>query len=438
MMGALLFIAVSLLAYAVVEKRLATTVITGPMVFVALGMFAGSSAVGIIEVDSDEVTTVVDVLFQATLVLVLFTDAAALNFSSWRKDAALPGRLLGIGLPLTIAIGAVLAALLFTDLSFWEAAIIGAIIAPTDAALGKAVISNPRVPARIRQALDVESGLNDGVSLPFVIIFMGLASKSSGTGAVETFLREIGVAVVVGIVVGFIGGWLLDRAAKAGWMGYAWSGIAVIAIASIAFIIADVGGGSGFIATFVAGFTYGTMTRDHIRANELLAANLGSALVQVSFLVFGAVVLVPALGSITWQVVLMVVLALTVARIVPVAISMIGTKLAWPSILYMGWFGPRGLATIVFAALVVTQADLSGISTITTVAAITVGMSVLVHGMTAYAGSQRYADWYEAQDHTKVAEAKPVHHELRPRLRQMADTATAAPVANSTPDESSH
>lgn len=162
--------------------------------------------------------------------------------------------------------------------------------------------------------------------------------------------------------------------------GYAWSSIAVIAIAGIAFIVSDVGGGSGFIATFVAGFTYGMMTRGHIRANELLAANLGTALVQVSFLVFGAVVLVPALGNLTWQVVLMAVFALTVARIVPVAISMIGTKLAWPSILYMGWFGPRGLATIVFAALVVTQADLSGISTITTVAAVTVGMSVLVHG----------------------------------------------------------
>ena len=175
MAGALLYIVVCLLGYALVQRRLAKTVITGPIVFVALGLLASSGGFGIIEVSSAEVTTIVNALFQGTLVLVLFTDAAALHFLSWRKDAELPGRLLGIGLPLTIAFGALIAAVLFTDLSFWEAAIIGAIIAPTDAALGQAVISNPRVPARIRQALDVESGLNDGVSLPFVLIFIGLA-----------------------------------------------------------------------------------------------------------------------------------------------------------------------------------------------------------------------------------------------------------------------
>jgi NhaP-type Na+/H+ or K+/H+ antiporter len=420
--GAVFYVAVCLLGFALIQRRLATTPITGPMVFVALGLLAGSSALGIITVDSGDIVTVVNVLFQATLILVLFTDAAALHFTSWRKDAALPGRLLGIGLPLTIAVGGILAAVLFTDLSVWEAAIIGAIIAPTDAALGQAVISNPRVPERIRQALDVESGLNDGVSLPFVLIFIGLASEGSDTSAVATFLREIGVAVAVGVVVGMLGGWLLVRASKAGWMGPAWSSIAVIAIAVIAFVAADVGGGSGFIATFVAGLSYGNVTRDHIKENEALAANLGLAMVQVSFLAFGALVLEPALGAMTWQVILMAVLALTIARIGPVAISMIGTKLAGPTILYLGWFGPRGLATIVFAVLVVTDADLPGTETIVTVAAITVGLSVLVHGLTAYPGSQRYADWYESQDDTeKLPEAKPVHqHDIRRRVDQTA------------------
>jgi NhaP-type Na+/H+ or K+/H+ antiporter len=319
-------------------------------------------------------------------------------------------------------VGGLLAAVLFTDLSVWEAAIIGAIIAPTDAALGQAVISNPRVPERIRQALDVESGLNDGVSLPFVLIFIGLASESSDTSAVATFIREIGVAVAVGIVVGVLGGWLLVRASQARWTGSAWSSIAVIAVAVIAFVAADVGGGSGFIATFVAGLSYGEVTRDHIKENEALAANLGLAMVQVSFLAFGALVLEPALGVMTWQVVVMAILALTIARIGPVAVSMIGTKLAGPTILYLGWFGPRGLATIVFAALVVTDADLPGTETIVTVAAITVGLSVLVHGLTAYPGSQRYADWYESQDDTdKLPEAKPVHqHDIRRTIDQPA------------------
>jgi len=429
-----IFMALSMVGYAMVSKRLATTSITGPMVFVALGLVAAWTSA--IDVNAENVVTVVDVVLQATLILVLFTDAAALHFSSWRKDAELPGRLLGIGLPLTIALGALIAAVLFTDLSIWEAAIIGAIIAPTDAALGQAVISNPRVPRRIRQALDIESGLNDGVSLPFVLIFIGLAEESEGTGAVLTFVREIGVAVAVGVVVGFIGGWLVVKASQAEWMGHAWGSIAVVAIAVTAFVVADVSGGSGFIATFVAGLAYGNATRDRIRRTEALAAHLGLAMVQVSFLLFGVLVLEPALGSLSWQVVLMAVLALTVVRMGPVAFSMIGVNMRPATVLYMGWFGPRGLATIVFAALVITEADLPGTGTITTVAAVTVGLSVLLHGVTAYPGSQLYADWYAAHDDpSQLAESKPVHRKLsRSRADHFLPTEPAGAPTSSPPD----
>lgn len=424
--AAILFVALSLIGYALVQRRLATTIVTGPMVFVVLGVLASSDVLGIIEVDSsDAIVGIVNVLFQGTLALVLFTDAAALNVSAWRKDSELPMRLLGIGLPLTIAFGAVMAAVLFTNLNFWEAAMIGAMIAPTDAALGAVVISNPRVPERIRQALDIESGLNDGVSLPFLLIFMALASKAEGTAGVrvlETFVGEIGIAVVVGLVVGATGAWLLVRSSNAGWVGAAWSSLAVVALAVAAFVIANPNGGSGFIATFVAGLVFGSMTRGKIRPPELLAADTGLALVQISFLMFGALILLPALGAVTWQVIVMVVLALTVARMIPVAVAMIGTGLALPSILYMGWFGPRGLATVVYGALVVTNSQLQGISTITTVAMVTVGVSVFAHGMTAYAGSQKYADWYESKDHDGLEEARPVHHSLRPRFRRQADS----------------
>jgi NhaP-type Na+/H+ or K+/H+ antiporter len=251
---AILFVALSLLGYSLVQRRLTTTIITGPMVFVLLGVLASSDVFGIVEADSSgAIVGIVSVLFQGTLILVLFTDAAALNIKSWRKDAQLPVRLLGIGLPLTIAFGTVTAAMLFSDLGIWEAGMIGAMIAPTDAALGAAVISNPRVPDRIRQALDIESGLNDGVSLPFLLIFMALASETSGRGVAETFLSEIGVAVLVGLIVGGGGAWLLVRATEAGWSGSAWSSIAVIAIATATFVIANPNGGSGFIAAFVAG-----------------------------------------------------------------------------------------------------------------------------------------------------------------------------------------
>ena len=424
MTAIIFFVALSLLGYALVQRRLSTTIITGPIVFVLLGVLASSDVLGIIGVDSsDAIVGIVDVLFQGTLALVLFTDASALNITSWRKDADLPVRLLGIGLPLTIAFGAVMAAVLFTNLNFWEAAMIGAMIAPTDAALGAVVISNPRVPERIRQALDIESGLNDGVSLPFLLIFMAMASQSEGTGVIETFVSAIGIAVLVGIVVGAGGAWLLVRAFRARWIGVAWSSIAVVAIAIIAFVGANPIGGSGFIAAFVAGLAFGAMTHDKITPPEVLAADTGLALVQVSFLMFGSLVLLPALGDVTWQVIVMVILALTVARMIPVAIAMIGTGLAMPSILYMGWFGPRGLATVVYGALVVTGSQLEGISTITTVAMVTVGVSVFAHGMTAYPGSQKYAHWYEAQDHDSLVEAKPVHHSIRARLRRQADSA---------------
>lgn len=422
-MSAILYIAMALAGFALVQRWLAKTPITGPMVFVALGLLAGAGGLGIITGDAGTTVNVVDIVFQGTLVLLLFTDAAALHFSSWRKDADLPGRLLGVGLPLTIGLGTIFAAWLFTDLSIWEAAIIGAITAPTDAALGAAVISNPRVPERIRQALDIESGLNDGVTFPFVLIFIGLAGPEQGPGVIETFAVAIGVAVLAGVVVGVVGGKLMVKAADARTMGHAWSGIAVIALATIAFVLSDVGGGSGFIAAFVGGLAYGEATRGKIKANELLAANLGLGLTQVSFLLFGALVLEPLLGDITWQVVAMAVLSLTVARIVPVAISMIGMNLSGVTILYMGWFGPRGLATIVFAALVVNEADLPGSHTITLVAAAIVGLSVMLHGLTAYPGSQAYATWYEAHDDPAgTAEGKSVHHHLHDaRVRHAID-----------------
>lgn len=422
----ILYIGFCLFAFALVQRWLAKTPITGPMVFVALGLVAGASGLGIISGDGDQTVDVVNIVFQGTLVLLLFTDAAALRFSSWKKDADLPGRLLGIGLPLTIGLGTIFAALLLTDLSIWEAAIVGAITAPTDAALGAAVIANPRVPERIRQALDIEAGLNDGISFPFVLIFIGLAGPDQGPGVIETFAVAIGVAILVGVAVGFVGGKLMVRAAEAGTMGHAWSSIAVIVLASTAFILSDVGGGSGFIAAFVGGLAYGEATRGKIKSNELLAVNLGLGLTQISFLLFGALILEPALGKITWPIIAMAILSLTVARMAPVAISMIGMKLKHVTILYMGWFGPRGLATIVFAALVVTEADLPGTSTINVVAAVIVGMSVLLHGLTAYPGSQAYATWYESHDDpTKLAEGQTVHHrKISPLARHAIDKYT--------------
>ncbi len=416
----LLYVALCLVGFALVERRLSTTAITGPIVFVLLGLLAGPDVLGLVGSGDVRVTTVIDLVFQVTLVLVLFTDAAALHVSSWRRDAKLPGRMLGIGLPLTVALGAIVAAVLFTDLGFWEAAIIGAIIAPTDAALGQAVISNPRVPERIRQALDVESGLNDGVSLPFVLVFIGLAEEAQGARVLATFLVAIGVAVVVGVAVGLASGRLAVRAARSGFMDPSWSGVLVLAVAVISFLAADALGGSGFIAAFVAGVAYGAVARSRVAGDQALAGPLGGALVQVSFLLFGALVLQPALGALTWQVVVMAVLGLTVVRMGPVALSLTGLGLGRPTVLYLAWFGPRGLATIVFAALVVKESDLPGVETITMVAVVIVGLSVLAHGVTAYRGSERYGAWASTGgDSAALVKSGDGHgHRVRPRLQR--------------------
>ena len=407
---AVVVIALSVLGWALVQRRAASTVVTGPMVFIALGLLVGSEGFGLIELGTGSASPVVDTVLQGTLALLLYTDAAALHPSSWRKEVSLPARLLGIGLPLTIATGWLIAVLLFDGLSGWEAAIVAAMIAPTDAALGQAVISNPRVPERVRTGLDVESGLNDGVSLPFILLFMGFAAEGfSGGGILSTFVEAIGVAVAVGIAVAFVAAWLLSRASSSGWMGSTWSQIALAAIAVITFAVADQLGGSGFIACFAGGLTYGERVRGHLLDNETFTDDLGAVLTQISFLLVGAVVIGPALAATTWQVWVMAALALTLARIGPVAVALIGTSVRWPTVGYLGWFGPRGLATIVFGVLVVEEADLPGTQTIIVIAATTVFMSVYAHGLTASTGASRYSDWAEKESRKgDLAEASPL------------------------------
>jgi NhaP-type Na+/H+ or K+/H+ antiporter len=416
---ALTLAALCLLGFALVQRRLGSTVVTGPMIFAAIGLLVGGSGLGIIDLDGGTAVTVIDVVLQVTLALVIFTDASALHVSSWRKDADLPGRLLGIGLPLTIVAGWIVAALVLTDLSIWEAAVLGAIVSPTDAALGKAVISNPRVPERIRDALDVESGLNDGIALPFLLIFLAFADVGVGEATIAgTFLQAIGVAVVAGVAIAFLGGWLLVRSKKAGWVNPNWSGVAIVAIALLSFLVADGLGGSGFIAVFAAGLSFGEVTREHMRDDAALAVGLGSALTQVSFLIFGATLLGPAFGAATVPVIVTAALALTVVRMGPVGLSMIGAKLEWPSVVYMGWFGPRGLSTIVYGALIVSQADLAGTELILTAAGVTVGMSILLHGLSANPGATAYANWFDKQQESgKTAEGRRVRQPNQGRAR---------------------
>src|SRR5215204_2772560 len=379
-------------AFGLVSRRLVGAVLTAPIVFVVAGAILGPAGLGLVEVNLDDHTVLL--VGEIALALVLFTDAARINLSALRQNEGLPLRLLGIGMPLTIAFGTASAALLLTDLTFWEAAIVGTALAPTDAALGQAVVSNPRVPVRVRQALNVEAGLNDGLSVPFLALFLILAVEEERLSAnlwIRFALEQVGLGVLVGIGVGLTGGWLVSQASRRAWMTESFQRLALLALALIAWALADQIGGNGFIAAFVGGLVVGPSVE---RVGEQLirfTETEGQLLNLSVFFIFGVLVF-GAIQHLSWEVALYALLSLTVIRILPVALSLYGTHLRGISVLFAGWFGPRGLASIVLGLIVVEEAPLlPGRDEVEVVVALTVLLSVLLHGLTAAPLSAVYA-----------------------------------------------
>jgi sodium/hydrogen antiporter len=389
----LLVLAVVVFAFGLVSRRLEGTIITAPLLFVVAGVVLSPAGFGVAEFALDEHTVLL--LGEIALAVVLFTDAAQTNLRALRQNEALPLRLLGIGMPLTIALGAGAAALLLTDLTFWEAAIVGTVLAPTDAALGQAVVSNPRVPARLRQALNVEAGLNDGLSVPFLALFLTLAEAEeehlSASVWIRFTLEQIGWGVLVGVGIGVVGGWLVSQALGRGWITDSFQRLSLLALAIIAWALADAIGGNGFIAAFVGGLVIGpTVERVGERLIRFTEAE-GQLLNLSVFFIFG--VLAAGLArSLSWTIVLYALLSLTVIRMLPVAISLLGTRLRAVSVLFAGWFGPRGLASVVLGLVVIEEAPLlAGRDEMEMVVTLTVLLSVLLHGVTAAPLSAAYA-----------------------------------------------
>jgi len=415
-------VAVAFVAFAVVSQRLSRSVVTGTMLFTGLGVALGPEVLDLVDyaglVDRFELLSLV---LTGTLVIVLFTDASAINSSNWRDDI-LPARLLGIGLPVAIGLGWLLAAVLLGALEFWEAAVLGTMLAPTDAALGKAVVSNERVPRRIRQALNIESGLNDGIALPLFLVFLETALVAEESLAISeifiTLLEQVGIALAVGIAVGWVGALAIAWGRSSGAaLGY-WLEIALVGLAVGAYAIATPLGGSGFIAAWVAGFVFGK--RFVSAADDPLpdfAEALGDLLTMASFFVFG-IFLGPVLADLSWEIVLYGVLSLVAVRVLAVAAALVGAKMRWQSVLYIGWFGPRGLATIILTIEVIDASTLNGASTIADAALFTVALSVLLHGLTAWWGSNTYADYVVAHPRrTDLAEGLEPTSEVRVPFR---------------------
>jgi sodium/hydrogen antiporter len=394
-------VAIGFVGYALVSRRLDRSPVTGTIVFTALGLLIGPELLGLADLSGlAGQADVVRLVLVATLVVVLFSDASAINSAPWHDDV-IPARLLGIGLPVMIALGWVGAALVFDGLEFWEAAVLATMLAPTDAALGKAVVSNPRVPRRIRQALNVESGLNDGIALPVFVVFVEAAIVAEGGLPVgelaAELVRQVGTALAVGVAVGWIGAKGVAWARRRETAERDWLQIGVVALAGAAYAVADPLGGSGFIAAWVAGFAFGRSCRAITATGEAVhefAETTGAWLTMASFLLFG-IYLGPVLVELTWSTVLYGGLTLVVFRLVSVGVAMLGSGLAWRSVLYLGWFGPRGLATLILSIEILELAELDGATRIADAALFAVGLSVLAHGVTAWWGSNAYADAME-------------------------------------------
>jgi NhaP-type Na+/H+ or K+/H+ antiporter len=347
---------------------------------------------------------------------VLFGDASRIDLQALRDEVSIPARLLGLGLPLTLVAGFGVGLVLLGALSWPEALLLAVILAPTDAALGQAVVTLPRLPSRVRQGLNVESGLNDGICVPLFFIVLAIAQADAGEvsdiAAFRLVVEEIGWGIVGGLVAGTLAAAIVVFGGRVRSVDEPWLQVVPVAAAVLAYSLADGLGGSGFIAAFVGGMVFGGLRRRHGGEVGYLLEELGGVLNAITFIVFGAVMLGPALGDLTWAIAAYSILSLTAVRLLPVGIAMLGTGARRPTVGFLGWFGPRGLASIVFAVILVETGGLPHENIIVTAVVITIGLSVLAHGLTAAPLASRYATWFAShpRDSLPTLESRSTTH----------------------------
>jgi len=377
--------------YSLVSRRLEHTVITAPIVFTSAGMLLILAMPGLHDLTMQRDTF--QELAEIGLVMLLFADAARINLETLQSKERLPLRLVSIGMLLTILLGAIAAHLSFPQLSIWEAGILAAILAPTDAGLGQVIVHSPRVPLRVRQALDVEAGLNDGLSVPFLMFFIAV-SQLGTEGAHRVLLNyigeQLGMGALMGVAIGLAGGWLLGQSRRKGWMAESVQQLGLVTLPILSVLACEPVGGSMFIAAYVAGLAVQVGFRDASELSVEFIEGWGQLFAYFVFFLFGVLV---ALGFQRFSLVHMLyaILSLTVVRMIPVAVAVIGTRLSAASVLFMGWFGPRGLASIVLGLVFLEhETHLPGEETIKLVVMATVMLSIFAHGFSALPGIDMY------------------------------------------------
>ena len=410
--GQLVALALAILAFGAISRRVERSFLTPPMFFVAVGFLVGERGLGWVSRDLD--AAIVHLLAELTLVLVLFTDASRIPLRRLLRDGELSVRLLLIGAPLTVLAGTVLGRVLFPELGWVSAALLAAILTPTDAALGQAVVCNRRVPLRVRQTLNVESGLNDGLALPTVLILAslcGAAGLAENDGWWSSTAQALVLGPLVGWCVGWGGGHGIQFTLTSGWMNAPFERLSALGLALLAFGGAELVGGNGFLAAFLAGVGLGFSTRDGPRVQDTLhefGETEGQLFGLLVFGLFGAVLVPEALEYWDPRLIPYALLSLTAVRMVPVALCLLGAGFRPPTIAFFGWFGPRGLASILFVSLVVEEGPVEHHTLLFSVTVFTVLLSTFLHGATAYPLSLRYAQY--ADRHKPDAEHRPSHH----------------------------
>jgi len=390
----LALLALFILVYSSVAGRVERTWVSGPIVFTIFGLIIGPVGLDLLSLRADGET--IRTLAELTLALVLFTDAAGADMGVLRRTEALPTRLLLIGLPLTILLGFGLGVLLFDKLSFFEVALLATMLAPTDAALGKAVVTNEAVPDAVRQGLNVESGLNDGICVPILFVFLALATGKIGEGgpwqlALKLVAEEIGIGLLVGLALTTMAALLLKFANDQKWLTHTWIQVPVVALAFGCFAVAQFLGGSGFIAAFSGGLLFGSLAKQHREQLLRAAEGTGDTLALLTWVIFGSAVVGQAVGQFSWLILLYAVLSLTLIRMLPVFLVLTGLGVSTEGKLFMGWFGPRGLASIVFGVIVV-NAHLPNSGPIAMTVVCTIMLSILSHGITANPWAKAYGE----------------------------------------------
>jgi sodium/hydrogen antiporter len=386
----LAIVAALVFAWGALSGRLERWDVTAPIAFVIAGLVLTHGPLAVLGIAPAHET--VKLLAEVTLVLVLFSDASRVGLRGLRDDLGVCLRLIGAGLPLTIGLGTLLALALFSGMNIWLALLVGAALAPTDAALGAGVMLNPVIPARIRRLINVESGLNDGIATPVVLIALagaGTAAHESGTG-LGAAVAELGLGLVIGAAVGGAGGWLVSLARRRGWVTEGFAGAAVLGLAVCAYATAVAVHGNGFIAAFIGGLAFGTTAGRHGQPLVPFAEETGALVSLLVWLAFGAVAIARPFESLTWQIVVYAMLSLTVIRMAPVALALAGARLGRPAAAFIGWFGPRGLASVIFALLALEDLGERVAGPAVTVIAVTVLLSVIAHGASAGPLARRY------------------------------------------------